>query len=170
MDNGFIEGGSVNSPNVQVSGVAELGQVNFTGTINATGAVLYASGAFHTENLSQFFESALSREGDLKLDGVGGLFLHGGGTVINASSVAPATLENQSSIAGAGHIGAGTNLAILNDAGGSIVSNVVGQTIYLDGMGGITNAGKIQAGGGDLIIFTTTSSTAGRSRPASAAL
>jgi probable HAF family extracellular repeat protein/uncharacterized repeat protein (TIGR03803 family) len=94
--------------------------------------------------------------GTVTLDGSGAVTLGGGLAAISGVSGTEATLDNASTIEGAGHIG-GSGLTLDNETGGIINADVdtAGDSIaFATGMI-ITNAGTIEATDGGRLSFTS---------------
>src|SRR5271169_2426192 len=93
----------------------------------------------------------LGLENNVTLSGAGALTLTvagGGGSAYIQQQVGGLTLTNQSTIQGAGIIGNG-GLALNNS--GTINANSSGQTLLLDGSGGTTNSGLMEASSGGVL-------------------
>ncbi|HEY6343447.1 MAG TPA: PEP-CTERM sorting domain-containing protein [Bryobacteraceae bacterium] len=85
----------------------------------------------------------------------------GGGTAIIEQQVGGLILTNNGNISGAGIIGNG-GLALVNN--GTVNANSSGQTLTLDGSGGVTNNSVLEAtGGGTLFISSITVDNSGGS-------
>jgi fibronectin-binding autotransporter adhesin len=177
IDNAIVNGGTLNSIN---GGTL---QTSTDGVATLNGVTLSTGSTYTTGNDSDLFISGtLTNKGNIQVNAAANntLFgittnttLTGGGTLTLAqgtSGGAPIiqqqsgslTLENVNNlIQGAGTIGNG-GLTLLNDAGGTINANASGQTLFLDGSGGVTNNGLLTAtGGGTLELLSITVANAG---------
>jgi hypothetical protein len=66
------------------------------------------------------------------------------------------TLENVNNlIQGQGQIGAGYNMVVKNDIGGTILANVSGQTLTINANGGLTNSGTLQVAAGSTMVVSS---------------
>jgi hypothetical protein len=127
-----------------------------------------ASGAITNIGTMQFNAAAnntiLGLNSNTTLTGGGTLTLStsGGGAAIIQQESGGLTLTNtNNTIQGAGTIGNG-GLALLNSSGGTINANVSGQTLFLNGSGGVTNNGLLEAtNGGTLEILGSTVANTG---------
>ena len=124
------------------------GVVQIEGTIDNAGTILIAAG---TNN------AALDTDGTVSLTGGGTVILSNGTSgnqALIAQSVASSPLTNvNNTIEGFGEIGSNTGLALVNE--GTIDANVLGQTLLLDGSGGVTNSGVLEASSGGSLDVTT---------------
>jgi PEP-CTERM motif len=105
--------------------------------------------------------SFLILDNSVTLSGGGTLTLTvagGGGSTFVEQGVGGVTLTNQSTIQGVGVIGNG-GLALSNS--GTINANVSGQALLLNGSGGITNTGLLEATGGGFLQLQSAVNNAG---------
>ncbi|HEY6347766.1 MAG TPA: hypothetical protein VIY49_40250, partial [Bryobacteraceae bacterium] len=124
-----------------------LGSIVNNGTINITSAGN---------------NSILGLNGNTTLSGTGVLNLSTtvGGAALIVQNSGGLTLTNQSTIAGYGSIGNGGGLAVNNQ--GTINANVSGQTLTLNGTGGVANTALLEAtNGGTLLISGATVNNSG---------
>ena len=85
----------------------------------------------------------------------------GTGAAIIQQNVGGVTLTNASTIQGTGVIGNG-GLTVVNQTGGKINANTSGAALTLNGGGGVTNAGLLEAtGGGTLVVNTIVNNSGG---------
>ena len=170
-----INGGTLNTSGGGVLGTAP----GFTSTLNG---VTISSGSTFTNgnNADLFVSGAITNNGTIQVNAgannsilglTAGTTLSGGGTVnLSQSGGGAAVIQQQvggltlnntnNTIQGAGNIGNGGGLAIIN--GGTINANASTQTLFLDTSGGITNNNLLEAtGGGTLNILATTVANTG---------
>jgi hypothetical protein len=175
INNSIINGGTLNSAGGTMQTVTD-------GVATLNGVTLSSGSTYTTGNDSDLFVSGtITNNGNIQvnaaanntifgittsttLTGGGTLTLteSGGGAPIIQEQGGSLTLENvNNTIQGAGTIGNG-GLTLLNDAGGTVNANASGQTLFLDGSGGVTNKGLLTAtGGGTLELLSTTINNSG---------
>ena len=86
---------------------------------------------------------------------------NGGGTAYILQNASNLTLTNvNNTVDGTGIIGQG-GLTLVNQSGGTIDANVSGAGITLNGSGGVTNAGLLEATGKGVLAINTTVNNAG---------
>jgi fibronectin-binding autotransporter adhesin len=125
------------------------------GTINNTGSILLAGQGNGTY---LYVGNNGTGEGTTKLTGNGTITLansdHNGATGIYGDN--GQVFENAgNTIQGEGHIGFGHGMQFLNDAGGTVLANVTGQTLYVDPSEGSTNNGTFKASNGGTLLVST---------------
>lgn len=170
LQSAVINGGTLNSVNGGVlqtipNGIATLNGVTLsTGSTYTTGnnTDLFLSGTITNKGAINMTSGAnntiLGLNTDTTLTGGGTLTLaqSGGGAAIVQQQVSGLTLTNHDNlIQGAGIIGNG-GLALVNESAGVINANVSGQTLLLDGSGGVTNKGLLQATNNGTLEFLAT--------------
>jgi fibronectin-binding autotransporter adhesin len=176
VNSAVINGGTLNSVNGGVLQTIGSGVATLNGVTLSTGST-YTTG----NNTDLFVSGTITNNGNIQVNAAAnntilGLnantTLTGGGTLTLAQSAGGApiiqqesgnlTLENvNNTIQGAGTIGNG-GLTLLNDVGGKVTANASGQTLFLDGSGGVTNQGLLKAtGGGTFELLSTTVNNAG---------
>ena len=84
----------------------------------------------------------------------------GAGAAIIQQQVGGVTLNNASNIVGAGVIGNG-GLTFVNQGSGTVNANSAGQNLFLNGSGGNTNAGILEATSGKLELDTAVNNLGG---------
>lgn len=95
----------------------------------------------------------------------------GGGSTFLESNSGSLTLTNtNNTIEGAGHIGNNTALTVVNGTSGTILANLSGQTLLLDGSGTVTNNGTFNAGAGSTLEVATGSALTNFSNTANGTL
>ena len=131
------------------------------GTINNNGSILLNGGSATNTYLALNANTTLQGSGGgtvtLNTTGAGG-----GNAFIEGNGVTLTNVNN--TIQGEGIIGNGT-LAVVNDAGGTINANSAGNglisTLTLNGSGGVTNAGLLEATGTGVLLVNTGVNNAG---------
>ena len=176
FNSAVINGGTLNSLN---GGTL---QTTANSIVTLNGITLSSGSTYFSGNNTEFFVSGtFTNNGALQLSSVANntflglnssVLLTGGGTVTMTETgggqvyieqqAGGFTLENVNNlIQGAGVIGNG-GLIFQNDVGGTVNSNSSGLTLLLNGGGGVTNQGLLEAtGGGTLQIAGTTVNNAG---------
>ncbi len=171
-----IVGGTLNNNGgtigTSLSGVAYLDGSTGAGAINLNGT--YTAGI----NTDTYLLGTINNNNNIQLNGGSGsnaiLFLDssnvilqgggtvtmfagsGGGTSYIQQAVGNTTLTNvNNTIQGTGIIG-NSGMALVNQTGGIINANVGGQALYLNPSGGITNTGLMEASGGGILQFNST--------------
>jgi hypothetical protein len=136
--------------------------ISGTQVING-GNITINSGSIYTPFLYTYLVLDNTSANGVTLSGAGTLTLStfgNGGASLIEQGVGGVTLTNQSTIQGTGAIGNGTGLALSN--AGAINANMSGATLTLNGTGGITNTGLMEAtNGGTLNIAGATVNNAG---------
>jgi len=176
VNSSVINGGTLNSINggtlqTIANGVATLNGVTVSaGSTYTTGndTDLFVSGTLTNNGTIQVNSAAnntiFGLNNNTTLTGGGTLTLSqtAGGAPIIQQEIGGLTLENvNNTIQGAGTIGNG-GMTFLNDAAGQVIANATGQTLFLDGSGGITNLGLLKGtNGGTLELLSTTVGNAG---------
>jgi hypothetical protein len=119
--------------------------------LNVYGPTLSNDGNI-TMNSSGTANTFLTLQNNVTLSGAGTLTMNLSGTGHNEIGpfIDPETLTNQSTIEGAGIIGNGS--LTLNNAG-TINANSNGQTLILNGSGGVTNTNLLEASSGGTLQF-----------------
>ena len=112
-------------------------------------------GRFETnDGFSIDLQDTTTIDGQVKFKGGGGTFeLDGFDAKIVGTSGTDATLDNHSTIAGAGTIG-GDGLSLDNKSAGTIDANVTGGTLTIDTGNTVTNAGHLEATGGGVLTIS----------------
>jgi hypothetical protein len=172
----IIDGGALNSLNGGTLGNGG-GSAILNGT-TAAGAVTISSGSTWTGGLGSttYTTGSIVNNGNIQLNGgsgnntfmnlLGNTTLSGGGTVtLNSSTGTGAAYIQQNSggltltntdntIQGYGVIGNG-GLAVVNGANGTILANSVGNDLVVNGSGGLTNNGTLQANAGSTLVVSS---------------
>ena len=167
--NASITNGTAGTPtvvnlNAAVGNVADLTlgafdflNINLGSTFNINGSSVANGGAINV-NAGSGNNTVLQLAASTTLSGGGTLTLNSGdlnGQVFVQQSASGVTLTNaNNTIQGYGTIGNG-GLAIANNAAGTINANVSGRTLFLNGSGGLTNAGLLEASGGGVLQVST---------------
>ena len=114
-------------------------------------------------NAGSATNSALLIGNNVTLQGGGTLSMNvasGGGNAYIEQTGGNFTLTNvNNTIEGSGLIGNG-NMALVNEHGGTVLANAVGQTLELNG-GPVTNYGTFQVNGGSTMLIETSFTTSG---------
>jgi hypothetical protein len=153
--------------------------LNGTGTLDGTtqGAITISSGSTYMvpNNSDLFVQGMITNHGTIELAATAnstimGLnantTLNGGGTIsMSATSNGNSFIQQQSSgltltnvdnlIEGAGYIG-NSGLTFVNQSGGTVNANISGQTLHLNGGGGTTNTGLLEATNGGILQLDST--------------
>ena len=169
--NGTIQGGTLNSVNGGALGVLNASIANLDGSANA---IILSAGTTWTGAMGSVTnaQGTIVNNGNFQLNGgsgnntflqlTGSTTLGGGGTVtLNSGdnngqvylqqSASGMTLTNSDNmIQGYGVVGNG-GLTVVNSAAGTIAANVSGRTLVLNGSGGITNLGLLEATNGGIL-------------------
>ena len=178
-----IQGGTLTTTGGGSLGVPGGSSITLDGSTQ--GALTLSTGSTYTGGTSTTTNvlGAIVNNGNMEFTGgsnansflniTGNTALSGGGTVTlayNGSGAGAAyiqqsggsyTLTNQSTIQGAGVIGNG-GLTVINDPGATIDANTSGQSLALNGSGGVTNGSLLEAtSGGTLVINTTVNNSGG---------
>ena len=142
--------GSVN--NLQLGGFDTL-NIDANSDFTVSGTQIINAGQINL-NAGSGGPTILVLDNDVTLSGAGTLTLNssGGQSAYIQQGVGGLTLTNQSTINGAGIIGNG-GLALNNQ--GTIDANSSGQTLFLNGSGGITNTSTLEATGGGVLQITS---------------
>jgi hypothetical protein len=160
FQNTTIQGGTLNNTGggtMETVGTATLdGSTNGALTLNGT----YLTGGGSTTTLlgtiinngnlevdGSAGAATLSLNGNTTLQGGGAVTLNGSSeAVIQASAFAPGvTLDNVgNTIQGAGVIGNGTAMNLVNEAGGTLLADEPGKTLLINNNGTVTNSGAMQ--------------------------
>ena len=157
--NSAVLDGSTGAGAVTINGTytSDLNTTTYLlGTINNHGNILVNGGGGNNTVLD--IESA-----NVMLTGGGTVALStasGGGSAYIYQTAGGFTLENfDNTIQGAGIIG-NNGLSLQNDAGGTVLANVAGQTLSINGATTVTNNGTFQANSGStLLVGSVTSFT-----------
>ncbi len=179
MDSATIDGGTLNTTN---GGTMETaGSATLDGS-TASGAVTISTGSTYTasDGATTALLGTINNQGTIQLNGGGGtngvitvdsnVTLEGGGTLnmsvasgggnayIEQSGGTFTLTNSNNTIEGEGVIGNG-GLTLVNDS--TIDANASGGTLLLNGSGGVTNTGTLEAtSGGTLEINTTVNNAA----------
>jgi fibronectin-binding autotransporter adhesin len=130
---------------------------NLLGSIVNNGTLLVTGGGATDAVLGLNADTTLSGTGVVTLGTTGGP-----GAGIIQQNQANLTLTNRSTIHGTGAIGNGGLLSFDNASGGIVSADVASAPLSLDALGGLTNAGTLEAlNGGDLEIANTVVANAG---------
>ena len=147
--------GSGNVANLTI-GSADVLNVNLGSSLYIYGASIANGGALNLFGgagnntfLNIAADTALTGPGRLTLNDAGG----GGNAYIYASG-ANHTLTNSSTLQGSGIIGNGTGLTLANS--GTVNANQSGQTLVMNGTGGVSNTGTLQASNGGTLQLGNT--------------
>jgi hypothetical protein len=124
------------------------GVLNVSGvSISNSGKITLSAGGGNNTNLQLAVSTGLSGGGTVTLGSTGGTgtayIMGNGSTLTNANNT----------IQGYGVIGNGS-LALVNQTNGTIEANVSGQTLLLNGSGGLTNNGTMEATNGGTLQVT----------------
>lgn len=177
-NNATIQGGTLNGTLQNAA--------NQTATLDGSthGAIALSGGSTYTavNNSNLFVQGVIANEGQIQLsaganNALLGLnsstMLQGGGTVtMSTSGGGTAIIQQQAggftftnhdnTIHGAGTIGNGA-LTVVNAPAGTINADATGQTLLLNGSGGVTNQGQLWAtNGGTLFLQSTTNNAGGQ--------
>jgi hypothetical protein len=160
-----INGGTLN---VLHGGVMlNVGNSVLNGVTLSANSAFGAGGQLFLENTITNNGTITTNDGTITIEG-GDLTLQGTGTIVMQSNAyfnqasGGLTLHNDgNTIEGTGQLGQ-NGMSIDNQGSGTIFANVSGGTLYINGGGGLANAGTIHVGNGsDLNIQTTLNQSAG---------
>jgi hypothetical protein len=178
LQNADIQGGTLNNLNG-----ATFETVGNTTTLDgSTQGAITVNGTFTLAGNSQsVLFGTFNNNGNIQLNGGGGTntygfvnanttlqgngsglvtlnnVVSGGGNTFLYSNNGAVTLTNvNNTIEGAGVIGNGTALTVVNDAGGTFLANLSGQTLLLNGSAPVTNSGTFNAAAGSTLEVNTT--------------
>ncbi len=166
-----IQGGTLGGT-LQTNGSATL-DGSTRGSLTLSTGATYTGGAGTTTNVL----GTIVNNGNIQLNAgastsavlflTGNMTLQGGGTLtLNSGSGTGLayitntfdsgfTLTNSGdTIQGYGQVGNGGSLNVINGAGGKLLANVAGQTLTVNGTGGLTNNGTMQANAGSTLLVT----------------
>ena len=126
------------------------------GTIQNQGNIQITAGSGQNAALSV---GGGSYGNNATLTGGGKITLSGGAgttaTIVDGTFAGGNVLTNSNNtIQGYGSIGYTSDLKVINSAGGTLLANVAGQTLSVDGTGGLTNNGTMQANAGSTLLVT----------------
>lgn len=149
-----LDGVTISSGSTYTGGLNST--TNLLGTITNNGTLQLNAGSGNN--------TILNVANNVTLGGGGTVNLNSGdnnGNVYIQQSGGSFTLTNtDNTIQGYGHIGNG-GLTVLNESQGIISANSTAGTLTLDGSGGVTNQGKLQATGGGTLQISTAVNNAG---------
>ncbi len=118
-----------------------------TGTINNQGAINFSAGGGSNAYLYIAGNTTLQGGGTVNLSAV-----DSNGQVYISQSVPNATLTNADNlIQGSGTIGQGA-LTFVNGAAGTVLANTPGLNLLINGSGGVTNNGTLEANAGSTLV------------------
>jgi hypothetical protein len=142
--------------------------LNLNSSLSVSGTSIANGGAINVTGGSGN-NTFLNLSNNVALTGTGTLTLsygdHNGNAYVEQSG-GSFTLTNASTIQGNGIIGNG-GLAFANGAGGTVNANVSAQSLTMNGGGGISNAGSLEATGGGILQISSNVANAGGSITAS---
>jgi len=137
--------------------------VNLNSTLSVYGTSIANGGAINVIAGSAN-NTYLNLENNVTLSGTGILNLsygdHNGNAFVEESGGTYTLTNSGSTIQGDGIIGNG-GLTLVNGAGGTVNANVSSQSLTLNGTGGITNAGVLEATGGGVLQISSNVANAG---------
>ena len=157
-----LNGGGANVLNLTLASNNTL-DLNLNSTLTVNGTSI-ANGGTINLTAGSANNSYLVLENNVTLSGAGVLNLsygdHNGNAFVEESG-GPYTLTNAgSTIQGDGIIG-NSGLTLVNGTGGTVNANVSSQSLTLNGTGGITNQGVLEATGGGILQISSDVANAG---------
>jgi hypothetical protein len=176
MTDAFIQNGSLAAPTIVNLGPGAGGNVrNLTlgpdnmlnvglnSSLTVFGASISNDGAL-TVTGGSGTNSSLQLSNNVTLTGLGTVTLsygdHNGNAFVEQSGGSFTLTNSTNTIQGDGVIGNG-GLTFSNGASGTVNANVSGQTLLLNGSGGITNAGLLEATGGGILQLSANVANSG---------
>jgi hypothetical protein len=175
LSNSTIQGGTLNTTNGGTMGTNPASSSTLDGSTH--GALTISAGSTYANGNDSFLFTlgTLTNNGNIQVSAAGNssvldltanTTLNGGGTVsLSTTGAGSAIIEQLSggltltnagnTIQGAGIIGNG-GLTVNNQAGGIIDANMNGKTLTLNGSGGVSNAGLLEASAGGKLLVSAT--------------